>query len=160
MQGSHPNLCTFGSCSERTLLHFQFKPFSSLPQLGMCRGSPGAWLVALILRAESPSLSLLLFHFPFLPLRAWGSGAGQRWLCQPSSSVQPWGLPTQSWPQGITWRRTNSLLGALWAAGGHFKPFHHLKAMLSLQTSQPVGIGLLFIPACPAKLTAAQLWEC
>lgn len=44
--------------------------------------------------------------------------------------------------------------------GDILKPFLHLKAVLSLQTSQPVGIGLLFIPACPAKLTAAELWEC
>lgn len=45
-------------------------PCSRLPQLGMCRGSTEAWLVALILYAESLSVSLLLFHFPFLHLCA------------------------------------------------------------------------------------------
>lgn len=63
-------------------------PCSRLPQLGMCRGSTGACLVALILSAESLSVSLLLFHFPFLPLRPWGCRAGQKLLCQPSSRLK------------------------------------------------------------------------
>lgn len=66
-------------------------PCSSLPQLGMCRGSTEAWLVALILSAESLSVSPLLFHFPFLPLRPWGCRAGQELLCQPQGSVESWG---------------------------------------------------------------------
>lgn len=107
-------------------------PCSSLPELGMCRGSTESWLVALILYAESLSVSLLLFHFPFLPLRPWGCRAGQKLLCQPRSRLKS---PRGVWspgdaalpglcpagPQGTAWIRINSLFGNLWARGGHFE---------------------------------------
>lgn len=59
-----------GLCCISSLNPSLSSPCCRLPQVGMCRGSTEAWLVALILYAESLSVSLLLFHFPFLPLCA------------------------------------------------------------------------------------------